>query len=110
MVSLAGVSTEVGDDAHPDSRYSPVSLQSKLSTQPPCPVKFATCSPDVTSYSAMIRASPPAARSFDAGEKATLRTGWTRPARECARRPVSLLKTYIEPFSWPDAVKVPLRL
>jgi hypothetical protein len=78
---------------YPDSRYSPVSLQSNERTQPPCPVKFATCSPDVTSYKAMIRASPPAAKSFDAGEKETLRTGWTRPAKECARRPVSLLKT-----------------
>jgi hypothetical protein len=47
----------------------------------------------VTSYKAMILASPPAARSFDPGEKATLRTGWTSPAREWERRPVSLLKT-----------------
>ena len=58
----------------------------------------------------MILASPPAANSFDAGEKATLRTGCTRPAKECARRPVSLLKTYIDPFSCPEAVKLPLRL
>ena len=77
---------------YPDSRYSPVSDQSSDSTHPPWPVKFATCSPEFTSYRAIILASPPAASNFDAGENATLRTGFTRPASECERRPVSLLK------------------
>lgn len=52
-----------------------MSLQSSVSTHAPWPVKFATCSPEFTSYKAIILASPPAASNFDAGEKETLRTG-----------------------------------
>lgn len=111
------------------SKYSPVSFQSRLMIQAAWPERLATCSPEPTSYRAIVRASPAAANSLHPGEKARALIGLIRPATwsvtcywqvahdrsrvpgsECSRRPVSLLKTYMLPFSWPDAVKRPSTL
>ena len=66
------------------SRYSPVSLQSKEHTHPAWPERFATCSPEETSYSAITLESPAAASSLPPGEKAIARTGLTRPCDKLA--------------------------
>ena len=57
-----------------------------------------------------MRASPAAARYLFAGEKRTVRMGFIKPARLCARRRVLLLKRWMVPFWWPDAVNSPLGL
>jgi hypothetical protein len=80
------------EDTNPLSRYSPLQFQLKLMIQLACPVKFATCSPDVVSKIAMICASPAAARYLLAGLKATARTGLTSPLSEWAILRVVLLK------------------
>ena len=66
---------------YPLRRYSPVLLQASDKTHDKCPGRFATCSPDEVSNNTMTLESPAAARSFPAGENATVRTGFTRPAK-----------------------------
>lgn len=112
------------EQSYPLSRYSPVSLQSNENTHPVWPERLATCSPEDTSYSAITLESPAAANSLPPGEKAIARTGLTRPCdklavlivsyyhasipgREWKSLPVSLLKMYTPPFSWPEAVNLP---
>jgi hypothetical protein len=64
---------------NPLRSHSPVELKSKDITQAAWPERLATCSPELTSYSAMIRESPAAARSVVAGENVTARTALIRP-------------------------------
>lgn len=70
---------------YPLRRYSPVVLHASDRIHDEWPDRFATCSPDVVSNSTITLESPAAARSFPAGEKATDRTGFTRPenVRHC---------------------------
>lgn len=64
---------------YPLRRYSPVLLQESDITHAECPAKLATCSPEEVSYNTITFESPAAARNFPAGEKATVRTGFTNP-------------------------------
>ena len=66
--------------AYPLNKYSPVSLQSNEKIHAPWPVRFATWSPEETSYKAITLESPAAASSLPPGENATARTGLTRPS------------------------------
>jgi hypothetical protein len=110
---------------YPLRSHSPVELKSRDITQELCPAKLATCSPELTSYKPMTLASPAAANSVTAGEKATALTGCVcpktlenipqrfaryEPGSECSNRPESLLKMYILPFSCPEAVNLPSAL
>jgi hypothetical protein len=64
---------------YPLSSHSPVALKSNDITHEMCPVKLATCSPELTSYSPITLESPAAANRVTAGEKATARIGLIRP-------------------------------
>jgi hypothetical protein len=60
-------------------RYSPVSLQERDKIHAECPERLAICSPEEVSYNTMTLESPAAARILLLGEKATARTGLTKP-------------------------------
>lgn len=69
----------VGRVTYPLSSHSPVELKSRDMTHELCPAKLATCSPELTSYKPITLASPAAAKSVTAGEKATALTGCVCP-------------------------------